>query len=427
MEQRAEAHCHSASRCHTPEYYARHRCHGELRRTSGVRPCSLTLLDVAASFRLVEIEQNIFSQTANTPAAQALFRRLERGGGLCLENVHPAAHPFFAALLHQRFPQRPMLVVTAGVKAQEMFHQDLATWMRELDGAGRKTEKDSAGAQLPASTASPLFFPAWDILPHEPRLPHVDVISERLETLVALTEDAGSDPRISPVTVSTVVALMQRTFPPGAIAERTRVLQRGEHLNPLDLVEWLEDQGYEPEAQVNGKGEIALRGGILDIFPPTSPWPVRVEFFGDEIDSIREFDPRTQLSKEPIASVALPPAGELGILKRLVAGAMEQAKPTFSTLADYLPEGALLVLCEPDAVESAVDDYEKQVPSGDPFFLAWESLRNDLERRGVTTVELAEAIETAELPEIGAELVTEQDEASALPALQFQSLEAFRP
>src|ERR1051325_6192463 len=389
MEQRAEAHCHSASRCHTPEYYARHRCHGELRRTSGVRPCSLTLLDVAASFRLVEIEQNIFSQTANTPAAQALFRRLERGGGLCLENVHPAAHPFFAALLHQRFPQRPMLVVTAGVKAQEMFHQDLATWMRELDGAGRKTEKDSAGAQLPASTASPLFFPAWDILPHEPRLPHVDVISERLETLVALTEGAGSDPRISPVTVSTVVALMQRTFPPGAIADRARVLQRGEHLNPLDLVEWLEDQGYEPEAQVNSKGEIALRGGILDIFPPTGAWPVRLEFFGDEIDSIREFDPVSQLSKEAIERATISPAGELGILKRMVS-ADARSSAAFSTLPDYFAEGALVVLCNPEALEHAANDYVAQVPAGDPFFTSWDELLRQINKRRLTTIHLEE-------------------------------------
>src|SRR5690349_22865480 len=82
------------------------------------------------------------------------------------------------------------------------------------------------------------------------------------------------------------------------------------------LVEWLEEQGYEPEAQVTQKGEIALRGGILDVYPPTSPWPVRLEFFGSDLESLRYFDPLTQISREELPAITLPPAGELGILKR---------------------------------------------------------------------------------------------------------------
>ena len=84
--------------------------------------------------------------------------------------------------------------------------------------------------------------------------------------------------------MTSVTALLQKTFPPGEIMERTRRLGRGEKIAPLDLIEWLEEQGYEPEAQVSQKGEIALRGGILDVFPLTSPWPVRLEFFGDELE-----------------------------------------------------------------------------------------------------------------------------------------------
>jgi transcription-repair coupling factor (superfamily II helicase) len=122
--------------------------------------------------------------------------------------------------------------------------------------------------------------------------------------------------------------LLQKTFPPGEIQKRTRELKRGDKIAPLDLIDWLEEQGYEPEAQVSQKGEIALRGGILDVFPPTSPWPVRLEFFGDELESLREFDPLTQVSRGEIVSITLPPAGELGILK--VAGVRSQK----STSAD---------------------------------------------------------------------------------------------
>ena len=94
-------------------------------------------------------------------------------------------------------------------------------------------------------------------------------------------------------------------------------MQRGDKIAPLDLIEFLEAQGYEPEAQVSQKGEIALRGGIVDVFPPTSPWPVRLEFFGDELESLRYFDPLTQISREEITAVTLPPAGEMGILKQV--------------------------------------------------------------------------------------------------------------
>jgi transcription-repair coupling factor (superfamily II helicase) len=155
------------------------------------------------------------------------------------------------------------------------------------------------------------------VLPHEARLPHADVISERLETLVALTQHATRITHHAPLIVTSVVALLQRTFPAEAVRERTRTLARGDRIDPLDLVEWLEEQGYEPEAQVTQKGEIALRGGILDVYPLTSPWPVRLEFFGDELESLRQYDPLTQISREEITGVTVPPAGELGLLKRM--------------------------------------------------------------------------------------------------------------
>lgn len=167
----------------------------------------------------------------------------------------------------------------------------------------------------PIATIPLQFFPAWEILPHEDKLPHADVISERLETLVSLMGSfpgkAGHSgtPRIT----TSVTALLQRTFPPAMLAARTRTLRRGERVDPLDLVGWLEDNGYDSEAQVSAKGEIALRGGIVDVFPLTSPWPVRLEFFGDELESLRTFDPVTQVSREggQLTELILPPAGEI--------------------------------------------------------------------------------------------------------------------
>ncbi len=346
---------------------------------------------------------------------------MESGGLLSLDGISVAAQPFLVALLRETFPRRTIVAVTAGLKAQENFHQDLSTWSK-VQGPKSKVGD--------APVSPPLFFPAWDILPHESKLPHVDVISERLETLVALgtafkVQSSKFRVQSSPAShliVANVVALSQRTFAAGAIAERTRALKRGDTINPLDLVEWLEDQGYEPEAQVNGKGEIALRGGILDIFPPTCLWPVRVEFFGDEVESIREFDPVSQLSKEPIESVMISPAGELGILKRGLAEEESKVQgprskvegARLSTLLDYLPKDALIVVCEPDAVNQTATDYAVQVPTDDPFFVSWEGLREEASRRGLTWIELTESAESS-------------DETLSELALQLQSLDAFRP
>ena len=208
----------------------------------------------------------------------------------------------------------------------------------------------------------PLFFPAWNVLPHEARLPHADVLSERLETLIHLAKRQQS--AIGPVIVTTGVALLQRTFSPAELKNRFRRFKLGQRIDPLDLVEWLEDQGYEPEAQVSQKGELALRGGILDVFPLASPWPVRFEFFGDEIESLRTFDPQTQIYREKIDRATISPGGELGILKQQL-----DADAGYATgrLGDYLAVDPLCLLIEPDDIAERVADYLGQVPSGDLF------------------------------------------------------------
>ena len=251
-----------------------------------------------------------FADIARTPAVQSLTRRLEAGGALPGLEICASAQPFLAALLQQQFPQRLIVLVTDSLKTQESFQQDLETWL------GAVRHETIAPSSILHPPAAPLFYPAWEVFPHEGKLPHADVISDRLQTLIALGQRAEISNRKSQIVVTSVTALLQKTYAPDDLQCRTRALQRGDKTAPLDLIEWLETQGYEPEAQVTQKGEIAMRGGIVDVFPPTSPWPVRLEFFGDELESLREFDPLTQISREEISSLILPPAGELGILKR---------------------------------------------------------------------------------------------------------------
>jgi transcription-repair coupling factor (superfamily II helicase) len=338
----------------------------------------------------------LFADIAKTPAVQALARRLENGGALPYAGVCASAQTFFAALLQTLFPNRPVVIVTGDLKTQESFQQDFETWLG----------------------ASPLFYPAWEFFPHEEKLPPADVISDRLQTLVTLAGDSKLKIKNLKLVVTSVTALLQKTFPPGEIKKRTSELKRGDKIAPLDLIDWLEEQGYEPEAQVSQKGEIALRGGILDVFPPTSPWPVRLEFFGDELESLREFDPLTQISREEIVSITLPTAGELGLLKNRIqkSEARSQNEASLVTLLDYLPRETIFILCEPEQLSVRADEYESQIPADDLFFISWPDFLAELNRRSFTSLEIFENAETGEA-----------NPQSAIRYPQFNSLDAFRP
>ena len=312
-------------------------------------------------------EIDLFAAVRATSGFGTLLKRLGKGGALHCRGVARGAQPFLTVLLRQAFPDRPIVAVTEGVKAQELFHQDVETWLSVLHG------------KPPEGSGRPMFYPAWEVLPHEDKLPHVDVVSERLETLVRLGLKEAS-----PLVVTNVLALMQRTYRPEAVQSRMRVVKAGDQIDPLDLVEWLEDQGYEPEARVNHKGEIALRGGILDLFPLISPWPVRIEFFGNEIESVRYFDPATQISTETIERVTIAPAGELGILKQMgkVAGAGESCG-----LLEHVPAGSLVLLLEPELIEEHVARQFQNNPGGGAFLLSWEEVLEQLGRNAVVRVE----------------------------------------
>jgi transcription-repair coupling factor (superfamily II helicase) len=393
--------------------------------------------------------------------------------------VSQAAQPFFAALLRKIFPRRPIVVVTDNLKTQENFQQDLETWLSlESTVHSPQFKAGEVSHSIPhplarrskAETApsSPLFYPAWDVLPHDGKLPHADTISDRLETLVALNQNfsEGGAPRRPnfqglvelaapkvPIVVTSVTALLQKTFAPDDLKNNTHTLARGDKINPLDLIEWLEEQGCEPEAQVTQKGEIALRGGILDVWPLTSPWPVRLEFFGDELESLRHFDPLTQISREEILSVTLPPAGELGVLKQHFRSKERVARVpnseaetgtrvnrpsettvSLATLLDYLPRETIFLLCEPEQLAARADEYAQQIPEDDPFFITWTDFLAESNRRGFTLVELDE--EKAQIQAGWGErprepndnpMLTAAREDARPTALNFDSLDAFRP
>jgi len=365
---------------------------------------------------------DLFPAVASTPAVQSLRERVEKGEPLSLNAVSSAAHPFLAVLLSWLFPDRPIIVVAQNLTTQETFQQDIQTWLSQLPSSNPNPNPNLNPNPNPNPPSS-LFYPSWEVLPHEARLPHVDVISERLETLVALSQKPFPRPTLL---VANLTALLEKTLPPSELHRRTRRLQKGDHTDPLDLIEWLEEQGYEPEAQVTQKGEISLRGGIVDLWPLTSRFPVRLEFFGDELDSLRLFDPLTQISREPVADIILPPGGELGLLKQARAKAAAAAPPAASLL-DYLPPNAIFLLCEPEILRDRADAYQLQIPPENPFLISWREFQDDMARRGMLSISVSEL----------EDLFTDDAQAPVPPipnspfktqnSLFFQGLDIYRP
>ena len=294
------------------------------------------------------------------------------GSVLPLEGVDPSAAPFLAEEL-RRLTRYSILVVNGGVRSQELFHQDILSWS--------SLEPQSGGSD------SLFYFPSWDVLPAEERLPEAEALGERLQTLLGLRR-LREEGRPACV-VSQVDSILQKTFSPSHFEKYLQPLRLGEECDPLELLEKLESWGYDPVAKVAQKGEFALRGGIVDIYPLSSLWPVRVEFFGKEVESLREFDPNTQISRHSLEEFLVGPAGEMGILRRQLGslppeGKLEEAAPAqpAQCLTEWLTGETLLLLPDPGKVWDSLNLFRSQPGSWSPLIEEWEFLISGFLRRG---------------------------------------------
>jgi transcription-repair coupling factor (superfamily II helicase) len=160
-----------------------------------------------------------------------------------------------------------------------------------------------------------LRFPAWDCLPYDRVSPNPALVSERIATLARLLEKPAR-PRI---VLTTVNALIQRVPPHEAFAGASMELKTNGTVQPEKLAQFLEAHGYGRAGTVMEPGEYAMRGGIIDIFPAGEADPVRLDLFGDTIESIRVFDPSTQRSADKRDRLTLRPVSEVPLDKDSVA------------------------------------------------------------------------------------------------------------
>ncbi|HSI01960.1 MAG TPA: transcription-repair coupling factor [Reyranella sp.] len=238
---------------------------------------------------------------------------------------------------------------------------------------GQRLERLQDGLRFFAHEREVLVFPAWDCLPYDRLSPHPDIVAERLDTLARLAtpKKPGSPARI---VLASAGAVLQKVPPRSLYADAAKVLRKGDAVDVGVLTKYLGVNGYGRADTVMEPGEYAVRGGLIDLFPPGTDEPLRLDLFGDALETIRSFDPMSQLTTGerdevvllPVSEVLLTPAsierfrtgyrelfgnvaGEDLLYEAVSAGqrhvGMEHWLPLFhdkvETLLDYCPEAIL--------------------------------------------------------------------------------------
>ncbi|MDO5495533.1 MAG: transcription-repair coupling factor, partial [bacterium] len=300
-----------------------------------------------------------------------------------------AADPGFTAAT-ERVGERGMLTVTAsaGVRPALVAAASERRPIVVVTASGRDAEQ-AAGAirsYLPAYPHAVAVFPAWETLPHERLSPRPDTVATRLAVLRRLAHPDASDPRTAAprVIVIPVRALLQ-PFARGLGDLEPVAVRVGDTVDMEELAASLVAAAYTRVDMVERRGEFAVRGGLLDVFPPTDPFPSRIEFFGDEVEEIRTFSVADQRSLEASDRVWAPPARELlltdevreraralqpqlpgaaDMLERVSQGiaveGMEALTPALmdgmESVLDLVPDDALVMLADPERIRRRAED-----------------------------------------------------------------------
>jgi transcription-repair coupling factor (superfamily II helicase) len=185
-------------------------------------------------------------------------------------------------------------------------------------------------------------FPAWDCQPYDRVSPHGGILAQRMTTLARLSRLAGSEKPL--IVLTSVNAAVQRVPPRDKVAAQALSVAPG-HVVPMDsIVAWLEHNGYSRSSTVREPGEYAVRGGILDLFPAGLEQPVRLDFFGDSLESIRSFDAETQRTLLDMRSLDLVPISEFQLVTETIRrfrmgyvaefGAPERDDPLYEAVSE---------------------------------------------------------------------------------------------
>ena len=315
--------------------------------------------------------QGLLALLAQRPEFRRLLEELRKGEGLpALTGVTEAARPYVIAALAKALKQPFLVVVDDEAQANQMV-ESLKVFVEQPNDV--------------------LCLPDRDALPYERLISDALTMQKRMQAMIALVEQERDV-----IVVCSARALTQPVMPPQELSAALYTLQVGHEVDLTLMLEHLFKLGYEPVAEVEEPGQFSHRGGIVDLFPPTLPRPVRVEFFGDEIESLRTFDQETQRSLNPIATCVIGPAREALPIRgpeavkeleqlhteMLVSESEERWKRdlenlrqglsfddiTFylpylhnvTTMLDYLPRSGLLILDNAESIQNRIAELDEQ-------------------------------------------------------------------
>jgi transcription-repair coupling factor (superfamily II helicase) len=241
--------------------------------------------------------RELFADVEKLPAFSRVASHLkENAGRMSVSGLTPTAKAVLLVLL-QKASGRPLIVVVSDNRAAEDLLPVLQGFA-ELTGA---TDPDSI-----------VTLPTRDVLPFQNLSPHPEIQEERATALWKIATGAVS------LVVAPIAATTIRLASTEYYTDLARTIRRGETFDTETLVEHLNTVGYSAADVVEMPGQYALRGGILDVYSPEADRPVRVEFFGDEVESIRKFDPATQRSSSPADEALLLPLTETPVREELL-------------------------------------------------------------------------------------------------------------
>ena len=310
------------------------------------------------------------SHVAALPGTQRLQEALSVPGAEVTATAPPGARSALIAALaaaaSDRATTTPVLAVTA---------------------TGREAEDLQAALEASLGSGRVGLFPSWETLPHERLSPRSDTVGQRLSVLRRLAHpDAGDASHGHLAVVVAPVRAVLQPIAKGLGDLRPVALQAGDERPLEQVVEDLAAAAYARTDLVERRGEFAVRGGILDVFPPTEEHPLRLEFWGDTVEEIRWFKVADQRSlevaehglwappcrellltdtvRERAAALADRLPGAVDLLEKLAHGiaveGMESLSPALvdgmETLLDVLPQGSLLVTCDPERVRTRAHD-----------------------------------------------------------------------
>ncbi|MBN2550554.1 MAG: transcription-repair coupling factor [Anaerolineales bacterium] len=321
-------------------------------------------------------------------ACQPLIEALKTNRGVqpSLGLRRSARLPILAALYRQL--SWPLVLLTDRADHALTVLDELALWL-----------PDALRLYFPEPT--PLFYEnaAWGESTRRDRL-------MALTTLATYHIPGAPAPQVPPILVAPARALMTRTLPRREFLKASRILRLGQTIQPDELIRLCLSLGYESVNTVIAFGQYARRGGILDLWPPAEPQPVRLDFFGDEIDTLRRFDPATQrtLKKtddDQTGRVLITPAREFLIGPDTPALNESEAYSEFmlprlhpapASLLDYLPRQALVLIEDQQMLEETINEVEEQALAMRQDFIQEGTLEADFPIPYLTWSEILDSL-----------------------------------